>query len=151
MWKEFREFAVKGNVIDLAVGVIIGGAFGKIVTSLVEDILLPPLTFLTGNLKGVTEKFLALDGKDYATLDVAKKAGAPVLAWGNFLNNVLQFLIIAFAVFLIVKAINRVRRVLEAEKGGAVATIAVKEDNAEKQVAQNARIISLLEKIAEKP
>ncbi|PQV64075.1 large conductance mechanosensitive channel [Abditibacterium utsteinense] len=147
MWKEFREFAVKGNVIDLAVGVIIGGAFGKIVTSLVEDILLPPLTFLTGNVKGIASKFVALDGKDYPTLEAAKVAGAPILAWGSFLNNVLQFLIIAFAVFLIVKAINRVRRVLDAEAAPAI----VKEDNAEKQVAQNARMISLLEKIAEKP
>jgi len=150
MWKEFREFAVKGNVIDLAVGVIIGGAFGKIVTSLVEDILLPPLTFLTGNVKGIANKFIALDGKDYPTLEAAKAAGAPILAWGSFLNNVLQFLIIAFAVFLIVKAINRVRRVLETEdKSGA--PVAVKEDNAEKQVAQNARMIALLEKIADKP
>ncbi len=150
MWKEFREFAVKGNVIDLAVGVIIGGAFGKIVTSLVEDILLPPLTFLTGNVKGIAEKFVALDGKEYASLDAAKTAGAPVLAWGNFLNNVLQFVIIAFAVFLIVKAINRVRRVLEAE-GESAPPLAVKEDHAEKQVAQNTRMIALLEKIADKP
>jgi large conductance mechanosensitive channel len=147
MWKEFREFAIKGNVIDLAVGVVIGAAFQKIVTSLVEDVLLPPLSPLTGGLKGIADKFIALNGRDYASLDAAKKAGAPILAWGNFLNNVLQFLIIAFAIFLLVKAINRVRRTLELD----APPTPVKEDNAEKQVAQNDRIIALLEKIAAKP
>ena len=110
-FKEFREFAVKGNVIDLAVGVIIGGAFGKIVTSLVNDIIMPLLTFITkrGELS-FENLFIALDGKHYDTLAVAQEAGAPTFNYGVFLTNVLDFLIIAFVIFLFIKQINRFKR-----------------------------------------
>ena len=106
---EFKEFAVKGNVMDLAVGVIIGAAFGKIVTSLVDDVLMPPIGSL---LKGVnfSNLYLNLSATTYTSPDEARKAGAPVIAYGTFLNTLLQFLIVAFVVFLIVKGINRLRR-----------------------------------------
>jgi large conductance mechanosensitive channel len=109
MFKEFKEFAVKGNVMDLAVGVIIGAAFGKIVTSLVDDIIMPPLGFIVGKVD-FTNLFVNLSNTPVASLADAKKAGVPVIAYGAFLNNVLNFLIVAFAVFLIVKQINRFRR-----------------------------------------
>jgi large conductance mechanosensitive channel len=112
--QEFREFAIKGNVVDMAVGIIIGGAFGTIAKSLVDDIIMPPVGVL---LKGVDFKqwFIVLKpGKDglerYATMEAAKEAGAVTLNYGNFLNNVLTFLIVAFAVFLLVRTINRLRR-----------------------------------------
>jgi len=108
MMREFREFAARGNVIDLAVGVIIGAAFGKIVTSLVEDIVMPPIGMLTGGLN-FTDKFVTLNGSQYASLAQAKAAGAPVIAYGNFVNTVLQFLIVAFVVFLMVREINRLK------------------------------------------
>ena len=114
MFKEFKEFALKGNVLDLAVGVIIGAAFGKIVTSLVEDIIMPPLGFLVGKV-AFANLFLNLSGKPVASLEAAKKAGLPVIAYGQFLNNVLNFLLVAFAVFLLVKQINRFRRGDDAE------------------------------------
>lgn len=109
--KEFREFAMKGNVIDLAVGVIIGGAFGKIVTSLVNDIIMPLLTFITkrGELS-FENLFIALDGKHYETLAAAQEAGAPTFNYGLFLTNVLDFLIISFVIFMFVKQINRLKR-----------------------------------------
>jgi large conductance mechanosensitive channel len=109
MWKEFKEFAVKGNALDLAVGVIIGAAFGKIVTSAVEDILMPPLTVLTGKID-FSNLFIALNGTNYATIQQAKAAGAPVLAYGSFVNNVVNFLLVAFAVFVLVKQINKLKR-----------------------------------------
>jgi large conductance mechanosensitive channel len=107
--QEFKEFAVKGNVMDLAVGVIIGAAFGKIVTSLVEDVIMPPVGAL---LKGhdFSTLFLNLSATHYSTLAEAKKDGAPVIGYGNFLNQIVQFLIVAFAVFMIVKAVNSMRR-----------------------------------------
>jgi large conductance mechanosensitive channel len=107
--REFREFAVKGNAIDLAVGVIIGGAFGKIVSSLVDDLIMPPLGLLLG---GVDFKnlFVNLGSGGYATLAEAKAAGAPVLSYGNFLQSVVDFVIVAWVIFLMVKAINRMRR-----------------------------------------
>ena len=108
MFKEFREFAVKGNMIDLAVGVIIGGAFGKIVSSLVDDVLMPVLTIPLGKID-FTNKFVPLAGQTATTLEEAKKEGA-VLGWGVFATNVVQFVIVAFAVFLMVKAINKMRR-----------------------------------------
>lgn len=106
---EFKEFAVKGNVMDLAVGVIIGAAFGKIVTSLVDDVLMPPVGSL---LKGVnfSSLYLNLSGTAYASLEEARKAGAPVIAYGNFINSFIQFIIVAFVVFLIVKVVNVMRR-----------------------------------------
>ena len=109
MVKEFKEFAVKGNALDLAVGVIIGAAFGKIVTSLVEEVIMPPLGFIVGKID-FSNLFIALDGKEYATLKAAKDAGAPIIGYGAFLNNVINFLIVAFAVFLLVKQINRMKK-----------------------------------------
>lgn len=111
--KEFKEFAVKGNVTDLAVGVIIGAAFGKIVTSLVSDVIMPPVGKLLGGLD-FSQLFVDLSGKHYATLAEAKAAGAATLNYGSFLQTVLEFFIVAFAVFLLVKAINAARRSEEA-------------------------------------
>ena len=109
MIKEFREFAARGNVIDLAVGVIIGGAFGKVVTSVVNDLIMPPIGMALGRVD-FSNLYVALNGETYASLDAAKKAGAPTLNYGLFLNTCLEFLIIAFAVFLLVKQINRLKR-----------------------------------------
>jgi large conductance mechanosensitive channel len=112
MMSEFKEFAVKGNVVDLAVGVIIGAAFGKIVDSLVGDIIMPVIGKFTGGIDFVN-KFIALapiPGNIPQTLDAVKKAGVPVIAYGNFINIVLNFVILAFVVFLMVKQINRLRR-----------------------------------------
>ncbi|MBM3786058.1 MAG: large conductance mechanosensitive channel protein MscL [Acidobacteria bacterium] len=108
MVDEFKQFAVSGNVMDLAVGVIIGGAFGKIVNSFVNDIIMPPLGLLTGGIdfKGL---FLALDGKVYENLDAAAKVKAPILAYGNFIQTTIEFLVLAWAIFLMVKAMNRAR------------------------------------------
>lgn len=117
--REFREFAAKGNVIDLAVGVVIGGAFGKIISSLVDDVLMPPLGLLLGGVD-FSQKFVSLGG-DYATLAQAQAAGAPTLNYGNFLQTVLDFLIVAFAVFLLVKAINTARRKQEEAPAPAAA------------------------------
>jgi large conductance mechanosensitive channel len=104
--KEFKEFAMRGNVMDLAVGVIIGAAFGKIVTSFVEDVLMPPIGQLVGKVD-FSSLFISLNGKSYDTLKAAKEAGVATLNYGNFLNNVINFVIVAFCVFLLVKQINR--------------------------------------------
>lgn len=109
MFKEFKEFAVRGSVIDLAVGVIIGAAFGRIVTSLVDDILMPPLGMLIGGMD-FTNLFINLSGGNYQTLEQAKEAGAATINYGLFLNNVLSFLLVIFAIFLLVRWINRLRR-----------------------------------------
>jgi large conductance mechanosensitive channel len=109
MFKEFKEFALKGSVLDLAIGVIIGAAFGKIVTSLVEDILMPPLGMLLGHVD-FANLYVNLSGKDYPSLAEAKKAGAATINYGLFLNNVLSFLIVALVVFLIVRQVNRLKR-----------------------------------------
>lgn len=114
MFKEFKEFAVKGNMIDMAVGIIIGAAFGKIVASLVEDIIMPPLGLLLGKVD-FTNLYLNLSGGDYASLAAAKEAGAATLNYGVFINNIISFLIVAFAVFLLVRSINRLRKLKEAE------------------------------------
>ena len=106
--KEFKEFAARGNVIDLAVGVIIGTAFGRIVTSLVNDLVMPPLGLLFGRID-FADLFVALDGAAYATLADARAASAPVLAHGQFVNTVVEFLIVAGAVFLMVRQINRLK------------------------------------------
>jgi large conductance mechanosensitive channel len=106
MLKEFKAFAMRGNVLDLAVGVIIGAAFGAVVTSLVSDIIMPPIGKLMGNLD-FKDLFFALDGKVYESLDAVKKAGAPVIAYGAFINTIVNFLIVAFAIFLLVKQVNR--------------------------------------------
>lgn len=112
--KEFKEFAMRGNVLDMAVGVIIGGAFGKITTSVVNDIVMPCIGKLTGGVD-FSNMFIPLDGKVYATLEAAKKAGAPVIAYGNFINIVVDFLLVAFAVFILVKAVNRLHPKEEAK------------------------------------
>jgi large conductance mechanosensitive channel len=109
MWKEFKEFAVRGNVIDLAIGVIIGGAFGKIITSLVNDILMPPIGLLLGNVD-FANLFINLSGGQYDTLAEAQEAGAATINYGLFINTVIDFIIVAFVVFLVVRQINRMKR-----------------------------------------
>jgi large conductance mechanosensitive channel len=106
MFKEFKEFAMRGSVIDLAVGVIIGAAFGKIVSSLVQDIIMPPVGLLLKNVN-FSNLFIALDGKHYETLADAQKNGAATLNYGIFINNIIDFLIVAFCVFLLVHQVNR--------------------------------------------
>jgi large conductance mechanosensitive channel len=110
MLKEFKEFAVKGNVVDLAVGIIIGGAFGKIVSSFVADILMPPIGLLMGKVD-FTNLFITLTpGASFTSLAEAKKAGAATLNYGLFINTVIDFVIVAFAIFLMIKQINRMKR-----------------------------------------
>lgn len=106
--KEFREFAVKGNVVDLAVGLIIGGAFTKIVSSLVNDIIMPPIGLLLGGID-FSRLFINLSGTHYSTLEAAKAASAATLNYGMFINTILDFLIVSFAVFIMVKQINRMK------------------------------------------
>jgi large conductance mechanosensitive channel len=108
MFSEFKAFIDKGNAMDLAVGVIIGAAFGKIVDSLVNDIIMPIVGLATGGID-FKERFIALDGRHYDTLKMAQDAKAAVLAYGSFINTVLNFLIVAFAIFLMVKQMNRLR------------------------------------------
>jgi large conductance mechanosensitive channel len=109
MLKEFKEFAVRGNVLDLAIGVIIGAAFGKVVTSLVDDVIMPPVGLALGRVD-FANLFINLSGKPVATVAQATAAGVPTINYGLFLNAVLSFLIVAFVVFLIVRAVNRMRR-----------------------------------------
>lgn len=109
MLKEFKEFAVKGNMVDLAIGVIIGGAFGKIVTSLVNDVIMPPLGLLLGKVDFST-LYVNLSGKSYASLAAAKAAGAATLNYGVFINTVIDFLIVAFVIFMVVKQMNRMKK-----------------------------------------
>ena len=104
--EDFKKFAMRGNVVDMAVGVIIGGAFGKIVSSLVSDIVMPPLGLILGKID-FSSLFISLNGTEYATLDAAKKAGAPVFAYGSFINSVIDFLILAFVVFMMIREINK--------------------------------------------
>ena len=107
--QEFKEFAIKGNMVDLAVAVIIGGAFGKIVTSFVNDILMPPIGLLLGGVD-FQNLFINLSGTPYATLAEAQKAGAATLNYGVFLNTVIDFLIVAFVIFLLVRQLNRFKK-----------------------------------------
>lgn len=109
MFKEFKEFIMRGNVLDLAIGVIIGGAFGKIVTSLTEDIIMPPIGLLLGKVN-FSNLYLNLSGQEFASLEEAKKAGAATINYGSFINVVVNFLIIAFVIFQIVKAVNRMSK-----------------------------------------
>jgi large conductance mechanosensitive channel len=108
MLKAFREFAVRGNVVDLAVGVIIGAGFGKIVTSLVSDVIMPPIGALIGSVD-FKDFFVNLSGKEFATLAEAKAAGAATINYGAFINTCIDFLILAFAVFMMVRWINRLK------------------------------------------
>lgn len=109
MLKEFKEFALKGNMIDLAIGVIIGGAFNKIVTSLVNDIIMPALSFFTGKLD-FSNYFLALDGKHYDTMSQAQAAGTATINYGTFISGVIDFLIMSFVVFIVVKQLNKLHK-----------------------------------------
>lgn len=119
MLEEFKKFAMRGNVIDLAVGVVIGAAFGKIVTSLVEDVIMPPLGLLLGQVD-FSNLFLTLSGEgDYATVAAAKAAGAITINYGLFLNTIIQFLIIAFAIFIVIKQMNRLMGQKEEEQAPA--------------------------------
>ncbi len=107
--QEFKEFALRGSVLDLAVGVIVGAAFGKIVDSLVKDIIMPPIGLLAGRVD-FANRFLVLTGGSFETLAEAQKAGAVTMNYGNFLNVAINFLLVAFAVFLMVRQVNRFRR-----------------------------------------
>lgn len=120
MWKEFREFAVKGNALDLAVGVIIGAAFGKIVTSMVDDMLMPVLGLALGKVD-FSNLFVTLNGQHYDSMPAAKAAGAPTFNYGLFINNVINFLIIAFSIFIIVRQLNRLKRSEATEAAAAPA------------------------------
>lgn len=111
--QEFKDFAIKGNAVDMAIGIIIGAAFGKIVSSLVKDVIMPPVGLLMGGVD-FSNLFIDLSGKGHATLAEATAAGAPVLTFGVFLNNVIDFLIVAFVVFLMVKQINKMKKKEEA-------------------------------------
>ncbi len=109
MLKEFRDFAMRGNVVDFAVGIIIGAAFGRIVTSLVNDIIMPPIGVLLGHVD-FSNLFMSLSGRSYASLAAAKAAGAATLNYGVFINTVIEFAIVAFAVFLLVRGLSRLTR-----------------------------------------
>jgi large conductance mechanosensitive channel len=109
MWKEFKEFVMRGNVMDMAVGIIIGAAFGKIVTSLVNDMIMPPIGLILGKVD-FSQEFLNLSSTHYDSLAAAKAAGAPTVNYGVFLNAVIDFLIVAFVIFLLVKQVNRLKR-----------------------------------------
>jgi len=109
MLKEFKEFVMRGNVLDLAIAVIIGAAFGAIVTSLVNDVLMPPLGLALGKVD-FKDLFISLNGQSYPSLAAAKTAGAPVVAYGQFINTVINFLVVAFVIFLIVKQANRFKK-----------------------------------------
>ena len=109
MWREFREFAMRGNVVDLAVGIILGAAFTTIVNSLVNDLIMPPLGLAIGGID-FSNFFVTLKGGSYPTLEAAKAAGAVTVNYGLFINAVIRFVIVAFAIFLLVKQINRLQR-----------------------------------------
>jgi large conductance mechanosensitive channel len=109
MLKEFKEFAMRGNVLDMAIGIIIGGAFGKIISSFVADILMPPIGKLVGNVD-FTNLFLNISEGTYETLDAAKEAGAVTINYGVWLNSVIDFVIVAFAIFLLIKQVNRFKK-----------------------------------------
>lgn len=108
MLKEFKEFALRGSVLDLAIGIVLGAAFGAIVTSFVSDILMPPLGMLLGGVD-FTNLFVSLNGQHYATLEAARAAGAPTINYGLFINSIISFILVAFAIFLVVKQVNRMR------------------------------------------
>jgi len=118
MIREFRQFILRGNAIDMAIGIILGVAFGRVVTSFVNDIFMPPLGLLL-NKVDFTNLFIDLSGQGFATLEEAKAAGAPTLNYGLFFNNLLDFVLVAFAVFLLVQQINRLARATEPEEEAA--------------------------------
>ncbi len=112
MWKEFKEFAMRGSVLDMAVGIIIGAAFGRIVTSVVNDIIMPPIGVILGHVD-FSNLYINLSRTHYDSLADAKKAGAAIIGYGTFINTVIDFLIVAFVVFLLVKQVNRMMKPLE--------------------------------------
>jgi len=114
MLQEFKEFALRGNVVDMAVGIVIGAAFSTIVRSLVDDIVMPPMGVMTGGVD-FSNMFIALNGEHYGSLAQAKQAGAPTINFGVFINNLISFLIVAFVLFMVIKAMNRLRRKQEEE------------------------------------
>jgi len=114
MFKEFKEFVMRGNVMDLAIGIIIGAAFGKIITSFVSDVLMPPIGLLLGK-RDFSNLFINLSGTHYDTLKAAKEAGAATINYGVFLGTIIDFLIVAFVIFLVIKQVNRMRRPAEEE------------------------------------
>jgi len=118
MFKEFKEFIMRGNVMDLAIGIVIGAAFGKIVTSFVSDILMPPIGLALGKVD-FTNLFINLSDTHYDTLKAAKEAGAPTINYGLFLGVVIDFIIVAFAIFLVIRMVNRMRRKKEVEPEAA--------------------------------
>ncbi len=114
MLQEFKEFALRGNVVDMAVGIIIGAAFSTIVRSLVDDIIMPPIGVVTGGVD-FSNMFVALNGEHYPSLAAARQAGAPTVNFGLFINNVISFMIVAFVLFMAIKAMNTLRRKQEEE------------------------------------
>jgi large conductance mechanosensitive channel len=114
MLNEFKKFVMRGNVMDMAVGIIIGAAFGKIVASFVGDVLMPPLGLLLGKVD-FTQLYVALDGETYASMAAAQEAGAPLLTYGAFLQTVVDFVIVAFAIFLLIRALNNMKKKEEAK------------------------------------
>jgi large conductance mechanosensitive channel len=121
MLKEFKEFALRGNVLDLAIGIVIGTAFGAIVASLVNDVIMPPIGLLLGKVN-FANLFIDLSGKGYATLALAKEASAPTINYGAFINTLINFIIVAFVIFLLVKGINKLRKPAEVKPDAAPVT-----------------------------
>ncbi len=113
MLEEFKQFAMRGNVVDMAVGIIIGGAFGKIVSSFVNDVIMPPIGMLMGNVD-FGSLYINLSDTDYPSLAAAEEAGAAVIRYGTFINSVLDFVIVAFAIFMVIKAMNKMKKAEEA-------------------------------------
>ena len=109
MLEEFKAFAMRGNVVDMAVGIIIGGAFGKIVSSFVNDVIMPPIGMLMGNVD-FSNLFINLSGGDYASVAAAEEAGAPIIKYGMFINTVLDFVIVAFAIFMVIRGMNKLKK-----------------------------------------
>jgi large conductance mechanosensitive channel len=109
MLKEFKAFAMRGNVVDMAVGIIIGAAFGRIVSSLVNDVIMPPIGLLMGNLD-FSDLYINLSTQAYNSLAAAEEAGAPVIKYGTFINNIIDFVIVAFAIFLVIRAMNKLKK-----------------------------------------
>jgi len=122
MFDDFKKFALKGNILDMAIGVIIGGAFGKIVTSLVNDIVMPALTIITGKIK-FENLFIALDGQQYDTIEIAKEAGASTLNYGMFITSIMDFLIISISIFITFSQINKIQKKLAGKKEEPAPTV----------------------------
>jgi len=144
MFDEFKKFIMRGNVVDLAVGIIIGGAFGTIVNSLVNDIIMPPIGMILGNVN-FSDLFINLDGGNYKSLVDAQTAGAATINYGLFINNIINFLIIAFSVFLLVRAVNRMQEMGKEEEAAASAAPA-EPTTEEKLVAAIEKLNATLDK-----